>query len=227
LASWPGAGTPTALPSIGRSRGIIRGQGETDASYASRLRGWLDRWRLAGSAEGIARALHEYLGNHPRVRVIQRSRDDVGLLSWDTLWVTVGEDGTITREIAPWNWDGTSHPERNPAFWSDLWIVIYPTQWAHAPTWGAVGDTWGDDGYGLGHDVSREEYDAVLGQIAQWKAAHTRVRAVVWTSDGSLFDPDVPSSGPDGTWGAWGGTGSGPRTASGREMTSCRYWEPR
>ena len=89
-ARWPGVGTPTALPMIGRSRGILRGQADTDATYAAKLRGWLDRWRTAGTAYAICRELHEWLGNGPRVRVITRSGH----------WTTIETDGTVTPREA-------------------------------------------------------------------------------------------------------------------------------
>ncbi len=215
LAAWPGAGTPTALPLIGRSRGIIRGQADTDDQYAAKLRNWLPKWAAAGTQRQLAIELHEYLGNAPRVRIVNRSGH----------WVTVNADGSIVTHDVPWDWDSVSNPER-AGYWSEMWIIVYPTQWALAGTWGA-GKTWGDgSGLGIGHDVSREEVDAVKNLIAQWKSAHSKVRAVIWTSDATLFDPTNPASLPDGTWGQWGTTGSGSRVAGGRNTTTCRYWEP-
>ncbi len=212
-ARWPGVGTPTALPMIGRSRGILRGQADTDATYAAKLRGWLDRWRTAGTAYAICRELHEWLGNGPRVRVITRSGH----------WTTIETDGTVTRTTAAWDWDSVSNPERS-GFWSDIWIVIYPTQWAASGTWGD-GSLWGDNSNGFGHDVTVAEYDAVRFLIRTWKAAHTRVRCVIWTSDTALFDPTSAPSKPDGTWGRWGQYVAGSYVPSGRNVSTCRYWE--
>lgn len=212
-AAWPGKGTPTALPLLARSRGILRGQTETEEHYAERLRGWLDTWRNAGSAETIARQLHEYLGNNPRVRVVNRAG----------VWVTVNEDGSVERHTQAWDWDSVSNPER-AGFWSEIWIIIYPTQWADAPDYG-VARNYGDPS-GLGHLCTPQEYDTVHGLISQWKAVHTKVRTVIWTSDTALFDPATPASLPNGTWGTWSTQGSGSRVASGRELVTCRYWEP-
>lgn len=215
-ASWPGLGTSTALPLIARSRGMIRGENESDTAFATRLQAWLDKWRSAGSAEAIARAIHEYCANHPRVRIVTRGG----------YWVTLAQDGTITRTQAAWNWDGTSHPER-ASWWSEIWIIVYPTQWAHTPgVLGDPGEVWGiADGLGIGHDVRPTPYEELRGLVMQWKSAHTKVRAIVWTSDAALFDPAVPGSLPNGTWGAWGTTGAGARVASGRNLSTCRYWE--
>ncbi len=73
LAAFPGLGTPTSLPLIGRMRGILRGEGESVDDYSARLREWLDKWRAAGSAEAIADAIQAYMVDHPKIRVITRS----------------------------------------------------------------------------------------------------------------------------------------------------------
>lgn len=217
-ARFPGRGTPTALPYIGRSRGITRNQNESDEDFALRLIAWFELHPQAGWDERIARVVHEYLEDHPMVRVVDRSGQ----------WTTIGTLGNLSRDVAAWDWDSVSHPERNDPdapWWSDLWVIIYPTPWTLRS--GTLGDLTGDDGFGLGHMCPRADVYALKGLLSQWKAAHARIRAVIWTSDVSLFDPGWPAGLPDGTWGAWGGTGSGSRTLSGRNLTSCRYWEPR
>lgn len=215
-AAWPGLGTPTALPMIGRARGIVQGQTETNDHYAARLRGWLEAWS-GDRTLGLALQIHEWLGNNPRVRVVSRSGN----------WVTVNADGTIVRNVAAFDWDSVSHPERNIAaapWWSDEWVIVYPTQWALRP--GTLGGLTGDDGYGIGHLVPHSDVYALRGIIDDWKGAHAKVRAVIWTSDASLFDPTNPGSLPNGNWGAWGTTGNGARAKSDRNLTTCRYWEP-
>jgi hypothetical protein len=210
-APWPGLGTPTALPLIGRSRGILRGQADTDAGFAAKLVRWLDKWRRAGSQFQLATELHEYLGNSPRVRVINRAGR----------WVTVNADGSTITQDATWNWDSVSNPER-AGYWSELFIVIYPTQWANQGNFGAAG-TLGT-AFGVGHLANRQEWDAVHAIIAQWKSAHTKVRAIIWTSDAALFDPTAPLTCPDGTWGEWSSQTSA-RVPSARAISTCRYWE--
>jgi hypothetical protein len=214
-AAWPGKGTATALPFIGRSRGIIRGVSDTDASYVARLIAWLDKWKNAGSQLQLAIELHEYIAGNPMVRIVNRAGQ----------WVTVAADGSVTRTNAAWDWDSISNPER-AGFWSELWVIVYPTPWALRG--GSLGSLTGYDGFSLGHLASIVEWDAIKTIIAQWKSAHTYVRAVIWTSDVTLFDPAVPASKPNGLWGQWsvaGGTGT--RVASSRNLTTCRYWEPR
>ena len=218
IAAWfPGVGTPTALPYIGRSRGIIRGQGESHADYAARLTRWLETWTEAGSQELIAVSIHEFLSTRPRVRVVNRAGQ----------WVTVEADGTIVRHQSPWDWDSISHPERNDPdepWWSDLWVIIQ-SPWEERP--GTLGEVTGDDGFAFGHLATHEEVDAVTGLFAQWKGAHSCIRAAIWTTDSSLFDPTDSDTCPNGRWGAWGIFDGTSFVPSDRNITTCRYWEPR
>lgn len=217
-APWPGQGTPTALNLIGRTRGIIRGQGESDASYTARLQTWLDRATRLGSAEATAKSLQDFLSTHPMVRIVNRAG----------FWTTLATDGTFSYTTRAWNWDTVSNPERNdPAapYWSDEWIIIYSPPWAIRGNFGDPGQVYGQQ-TGKGHLVTRQEYDAILGEIARTKAAHTNVRAIVWSYDATKFDPTNPmSTMPDGTWGRWAyNNGVGPSQC--RRDPSCRYWEP-
>lgn len=214
-AAWPGAGSPAALPYIGRSRGVIRGVADTHAEYAAKLRRWRDRWAIAGSMEWLAREFQDFLGDHPRIRIVSRSGK----------WLTLEEDGTITRDGAAWDWDSVSNPERNQPdapCWSDVWVIVYTSEWI--PRQGALGDVT-NDGFCLGH-LATPAWAAELKGVISEGAPHTCVRAVIWTTDEDLFDPDEPSSLPDGTWGTWSLNVGGSRVKSGRDLTSCRYWEP-
>lgn len=220
IKAWfPGIGTDSAIPYIEKTRGLLRGQTESIASFQARLIQWLDIWPKAAHQKLLAQILHGYLGNNPRVRIVNRAGH----------WWTVNEDGTTEERLGiSFNWDSVSHPER-AGFWSEMWIIVYPTQWAHRTQTFGSGFQFGGDQFGLGHYVSRQEYDAVKSLLSTWKALHSKIRAVIWTSDPDRFDPDTPASLPDGEWGAWGTTGGAgtSRIASHRDMTTCRYWEPR
>lgn len=221
-AAWPGVGTTTALQTIARTRGLIRWQDETDAAFTTRLRAWLDTWRTAGSSIAMARQIRGYLRTKPLIRVFTRT----GIVTQ----ITAAGVETTTATGVVFNWDGTSHPSRS-GHWSDLFVVVYHgtpgvagTQWDYAGSWGvADAQTWNEtSGLGFGQGVNREEYDAISGLIAQWKAAHSSVR-IIWTSDALLFVPGDPFSMPDGQWGEWihptiGGSSS-------RNLSTCRYWE--
>lgn len=202
----------TALKYVGDARGIVRGRLDTDESYRQKMSTWVDRWRTAGSALRLATEIAEYIGD-ARVRIVTRGGQ----------WVTVDPDGTVTRHEAAWDWDSVSHPER-AGFWSEMFVIVY-SPWPLRP--GTLGGIE-DDGFALGHMVPRESVDVVKQLIDRWKAAHTMIRAVIWTTDSTAFDPEAPGSlMPDGTWGAWSFNDGGSQVRSGRDWTSCRYWEPR
>jgi hypothetical protein len=215
-----GRGSPTALKYIGQARGVVRGRYDTDEEFFAKLRTWIDRNKERGQQRRLAREIWEYLGDDgsgaSRVRVVNRA-------GW---WVTIDEAGDLTETQADWDWDSVSHPERSDVdepWWSDLWIVIYPSWTFRA---GDLGDLTGADGFAIGHMAPDVEIDALKILFREWKAAHECIRCVIWTTDDTLFDPDDPMTCPDGTWGGWGGTGSGSRVASGRDYTNCRFWEP-
>lgn len=217
-APYPGVGTPTALPLIARSRGIARGLADTDASAAATLRGWLDARKRKGSARELARQIQAYLPGSPRVRVITRSG----------VWTTLESDGTITVENAPWDWDSSSHPERNdPAapWWSNLFVVIYSTAYVNQGVFG--GGTKFGDNEGLGQRIPREQSDELRGIMREWKRASTRIRCVIWCPDPTKFDPTDPGTCPDGFWGAWSlaAYGGNSYRVPSHRFTFCRYWE--
>lgn len=213
-APIPGVGDPSAFPYIGSNRALRRAQSETDAEYTARLTTWLDRARQWGSMLAVARSIHEYLANRPRVRIYNRAGACYEIAE-TTGTVTVYAPGTTA-----WDWDSLSNPER-AGYWWDLWICVYPTQWADQGTWGD-GRLWGRNhgDAGIGHLTSRVEYDAIRADVEQYKSAHSHVRAIIWTSDATLFDPTDPTTQPDGTWGRWKPVGG-----TGRNVTTCKYWE--
>lgn len=228
-ASWPGRGTNTALALVGQGRGILRGESETNRSYAARLRAWLTTWENAGSAEVLAQQIQAYLANTPIVRVVDRSGN----------WVTANADGTTTFQVdTTWNWDGVSNPER-AGWWSDLWIIVTPSEW---PVYaGGLEDpafeaAWGTTtGFGLGHEVPRAAVDAILGLVHAWKGAHTWVEAIIFSSNPALFQPGHLGvvGNPDGTWGKWSKNVQGVQTPARTTVIEAsigggtvRYWEP-
>lgn len=210
-AAWPGVGTPTATPMIARMRGLLQGESESIAHFAARCIKWLDTYEDCGSDEQLVTQIHEYLGNSPMVRIVDRAGQ----------WTTIASDGTISKANAAWDWDSISNPERT-GYWSDLWIIVYPTEWAVT----GVGDLVMSHELGIGHAVPRVAVQAILGLVAQWKGAHTRVRAIVWSYDAALFDPSNIShpGNPDGHWGRWGKRISGDSVPA--RNTTCRYWIP-
>lgn len=222
----PGLAVTSALPLVGASRGIIRGEDDTEEEFAEKLRAWLDEHRNMASQEVLAHVIHGYVSGHPRVRVIQQGSPARGL----PIWITVEQDGTVTTTEASWDWDSISNPDRNnpdEPHWSDIWIVVYPA-YAHRPNVYGDGTKWGGDRWGIGHLVNRQAFDALLGQLGYWKGAHTRIRAILWAQQDGDYNPDGSGLQPDGTWGRWSMLdGSGNSVPSGRDRTYTRYWEPR
>lgn len=214
--SAAGRGSPSALKYVAQERGITRGRFDTDDTFAAKLPTWIDRWKEAGSQLRLATEIWEYLGD-ARVRVVNRAGH----------WVTIDTDGTITTADATWDWDSVSNPERNDPdnpWRSDEWVIVCPS-WAFRT--GTRGGLTGDDGFSIGHLATPQEVDAVKGLCLRWKAAHSCVRAIIWTNDTALFDPTDSSTRPNGTWGMWGIYSGGHYVLGGRDLVHCRFWEPR
>lgn len=214
-ASWPGVGDPSALGAIGSSRGIVRGLGDTNDAYATKLRTWHDQHRARGSARELARQVQGYLPHRPVVRVITR-------WGW---WTTIDSAGVITTAEAPWDWDSVSHPERNDPlapWWSDLFVVVCTDPYVKQETLGS-GLVIGGTNQGIGHKCPIEQFDALAGLLAEWKAAHSRVRALIWSPDPLYFVPGGANV-PDGRWGQWSMDVGGVRVVSSR-YSDCRFWE--
>lgn len=218
-ARFPGIGTPTALPYIGRDRRIIRGPLESDAAYAARLIEWLDLWRAAGNAYALAKAFQAFLApGRPRIRIVTRSG----------FWWTLEPSGELTWHLATpnnWDWDSLTHPER-AACWSDFWVIVYPPHFSTAGTWGDGGSLWGER-KAFGQDTTTQNVETIRALIRQWKAAHARCVMVIFAYDPASFDPaSLPGAPgmPDGRWGSWSKeNGVGGRVKSRRG--DARYWE--
>ena len=240
-ASWPGYGTATfnipnsnqADPYIAASRQLIQGETETYTAFEARLRAWIEIYRASSvkypSPAAIAQRLHEYLGNNPRVRIVSRLGN----------WVTVDSSGNITyNNSVLLNWDGnnTNPPAGRNNWWSDLWIIIDPPEWAAETrtltqintAYGSIaGWNAGLAGGGMGHPVPRNVVDNVQNLIARWKGSHTNVRAIVWNYTSTSYNPNSPGTIPgNGYWGPWAAMTDG-NAATIQRRTSDRYWDVR
>lgn len=208
-----GRGSTTALDTIGQARGLMRWQDETDAAYALRLRTWVAEAKQAGSMLAIAKQLYGYLRSKP---------DQIVIINRAGLALRLQGGNAVSYDTTTWDWDSVSHPER-AGYWSELWILVYTTtQW---PITGSIETPLGGgfslgSSLGIGHAVTREESDAIRALVAQWKAAHTYVRAIVWCDDfGMVINEGAMTN---GAWGAWSDGNGAP---SDRDLTHCRYWE--
>lgn len=231
FAAWPGKGTASALPYIGRSRGLIRGEYDTDEMYAAKLRGWLSVWQEAGSDEQLARLLGDYFGQSAPFAVPALVR------VWNRSGHVTSYDGTdvTVNEVPDWDWDELGFPER-AAWWSDVFITVtledgrwpsYPN--LGDPTWVSY---WGNPtSPGLGHAVPNGVPDDVKVIVSVFKGAHTYVEALVFTPDGNIFNPlSFDATYPDGYWGNFSRNIAGTQTPA-RAILSpgaeyVRYWIP-
>jgi hypothetical protein len=227
LAPLPSQGTPTALPLIGQSRGIVQGLLESDDAYAARLVSWLTTWESAGSAETLVGLIQGFLGNNLVVRLLDRHGN----------FVTANADGTISLDSDPtWNWDGSAVPS-TANNWSDMWMVVYVTDGRFPITSTAFTDpawtsAWGNnEGGGLGHQVPRVMVDGMYRIIANFKGAHTYLQAIIFTNDTTQFVPGSLGSIPDGHYAGWskrdGSNDQVPaRTTDLGGGKYIRYWTP-
>lgn len=213
LARFPqqgpdGSPAPTdALDALGRDRGMVRGIGETDTSYAARLTQWLVDARTRGTAFTLMKQLAAYCDYDGSKGCSFRVVDNRGN------WFSRSSAGVETSSLntGNWDWDGDT------AKWSRFWVVIYPgTRWGVEGTFGD-GALYGDTTGTLGNTATPEQVATVRSIIAEWKPDGTRGQVILATS-GSTFDPTAPE--PDGLWSEWskysGGTAVASRLASGR-----------
>lgn len=217
--------TRTALALVGQTRSILRGEAEKPDAYAARLRNWIGPAPFVseisanyGRTQALAHAIRNYLANNPTVRVLERLYSSSG--STMARWVTAHPDGSTTDQIAAWDWDslsGWTAPTttytgaETRGFWSDFWIIVYPTEW---PVSG---------GTGRGQAVTPTAHDAILRLLAQHKGDHAFCRAIIWSYDSAKFTPTSPTA--DGWYGNWGKNDGAGNVIPARDA-SARYWIP-
>jgi hypothetical protein len=212
-ARYPDKAPDDALAYIGADRGIERGFAEPAAGYATRLLGWLDAWKIAGSPRGLMLQLAGYLSGYAvNLRVVSNSS------AWDTL----DESGVYTHvKNTTWNWDGDS------TSWWRFWVIIYPDPaiWVEEGAWGS-GGAWGDGGV-WGVDGATPEQGAALKRLIQiWKAAHAAPQWLIVSFSWADWDPAgiTGSPLPAGEYGRWSkDDGSGNRVKARNETSRYAY----
>jgi len=125
---YPGLYTYESLPVIGRERRIARGPNESDATYAERLRLWLDAHRGRGGPYALLAQLYAYYAPSNFVaHLIYRSGRHFRMAA----------DGTITRDIQA-TFGPDMHPDRH-AKWFLFYEVASVTDIARVPReWNAA-----------------------------------------------------------------------------------------
>lgn len=222
-ARLPGKGTPTALPYIGRDRGIRRGRGESHESYARRLQRWLEAHRMKGHAHELAMQLRGYCNADVRIRIVDRNGN----------WWTLDRDWSVSYRLRRDNWDWDGRPA-SPE-WSRFWVIIYPTAdnlpWGPTPQTiggaGLWGGALGTAGYTIGTTATLQEVRDVQSICEEWKSP-SRCEGIIIAFDDASFDPMAASGSagmPDGDWGVHFTTSGSPRGPV--RLRTARYWPGR
>jgi hypothetical protein len=227
--------TPTALPIIARSRGLIQGEAETNDHFALRLQNWRTNglavappavpqvWTQRGQTEKLALQIQNFLGNTPTVRIIERLYNVSG--PRQALYTTAAPDGTTSTAVANWDWDSVSGWTDDTStyagaamsgWWSDFWVVIDPGTYTRGTSITPL----------TGQEVPSTSHDSILQILKDWKGGYTFCRAIIWNYVDGLFDPANPSlsGNPDGTWGNWSKILAGNQVPARNIL--CRYWIP-
>jgi hypothetical protein len=208
-AHLPGLGTPTALNAEGRARGIRRGLGQSDASYAAELVPWLDTLKFVGHPFAVLRSIRAYLGP-----VKCRTVDDGGN------WYTIEADGTESHLHLPgsWNWGGSG--------WARGWLIIYPASWEVWPAFyendaTLYGGNLQGGNYTVGQQVAFDVAEEIRQRVRERKPAHLRVVEIIIAFDPASFNPLDPATCPDGNWLYL--TKGSPKVPA--RFATARYWE--
>lgn len=196
LGRLPGAGTPTALPYIGRDRRIRRGFAESDESYSARLVQWKDDWSIAGAAYSVLHQLRGFVTPHaPVMRYVHRQNGP-----WVS-FLTINADATTAYQLngtGNWTWDDqhATAPRR-------FWLVIYPPSglWQKQAKWGATGLKWGQSGKTWGTTATRNQIASLKQIVREWSWPGSQCLYVCVTFNATNFEPtDTAPPNPDGNW---------------------------
>ncbi len=204
-------GTPgptDALHALGRDRGVVRGIGEDDTTYAYRLTQWLVDSRTRGTAFTMMKQLADYCDYAGAQGCSFRTVDNRGN------WYSRAADGTESSSLDTGNWDWDGDADK----WARFWVVIYPgTRWAAEGVWD-TGALWDETSLVWGSTATQEHATTLLSIISDWKPAGTRGFGILAFDSGS-FDPTAPE--PDGDWGKPYEYAAG--TAIESRLTTARY----
>jgi hypothetical protein len=224
LAAYPGVGTPSALPYIGMSRGLVQGPNESNALFAKRLIAWLTTVQGMGSPVGLVLQVQAYLigqgslgaGAYPVVSYVDRAGN----------MTTANTDQSTTRSIVSWDWDEidgwTDNVGHKPAntvdsYWSDGWLLIQDPYTHYTgltdPNWLAA---WNSGDQGVDSMCPQAVATALASIVNTWKGAHVYVRCIVWCPSPTAFTPN-------GTYGNWSANVGGNQT--GTRNGAYAYWQ--
>lgn len=183
---FPGWDSYDALALIGEERRIPRGIDEASATYAARLRAWLDAHRFRGGPYSLLEQIRaRYAASPFRVRLRYYTGRQFEMAA---------VDGAITRSDVAWL------PDADSLRWARWWLFYdWPDAVVDEGAWGDPG-SWGDGGT-WGTSLTLDEVADLRLVPRMWNAGHTKGRIVLsegttelWGSGGDWGDP--------GWWGA-------------------------
>lgn len=127
---FPGIGDPSQLPYLAFDRQLVQGLLEPNASFAARLSGAFQTWKLSGSRRAVLGQIQCYLqglqpsvsGSLPALAIVGGVKGGpVSITTWDTLTQGAALQSLPTRVTVRggnYNWDGDTRPWR-------AWLVLY------------------------------------------------------------------------------------------------------
>ncbi len=213
-ARMPTLAPPSALPYLGRDRGIVRGYAEPNDVFALRMIPFRDAHKTRGNPYTLMRMVRAYVYPYlPKMRIVNNRGT----------WYTLNPDDTteVVKSAGNWNWDG------NTALRSRAWLIIYSDlgPWDDTGAWGDPGTYWGQPGTTWGTTATPEQVASVRAIVDYWRSATARFENIIIAFDPDSFDPSDPPGSPglpDGTWGNWSKNVAGVQVPS--RLGTARYW---
>jgi hypothetical protein len=177
----------SALTDIGRERGLMRGQGEPEASYVSRLRAWRQTQRRKGTPDVLLEQLYaQFSWLHDdasfRIKIVPNTGMHVH---------TIDHTGTITYSTTSWNWDGVVQPWR---WWLVLYVPALSNPVLGSGVWGS-GFVWG----GMNAYMTTSFLQRVQSLCQDWSSAHAMHVCTILVPSSAAFD----SFTPNGSYNLW------------------------
>lgn len=210
LARFPEYAEEDALVELAKDRRVVRGIGESTASWAARCKRWLDDARHRGSPFMLMQKLSEYIGAGSSFRIVDVAGN----------WWSRSAAGVETKLLAQgnWNWDSTVSASN----WSRFWVIIYPGTRFTVTTqiWGD-GSVWGDKTKCWGVSGTPDQHQTIRDIVADWKPNGTKCDTIIYAFDAASFNPASPE--PDGKWGKWYKVVAGVNVPS--RLSTARYAE--
>lgn len=179
-ARMPGVGSADALPLIGADRQIERGPTESEESYAARLSGAFDTWRVMGNPRPLLEQLRAYfLPSPPPIRIVSDRA------VWHEIDPTTAAVTRTRTSPVNWIWD-TYSAGPTPRWWRG-WVVIDSSagpwsQWLIGEPGVLLGD-----GHTIGSTATVEEIESIRRIVRRCKPANVHVMNVCVTFDATLF----------------------------------------